>query len=84
MENEFEAKFDALLKDYTELLLGDWSEEKQAKVEKWVMYTYISKTMPRFVNHWNKEYPQAKEEVIKLIREIKMLNDQHLANKNKQ
>jgi hypothetical protein len=48
------------------------------------MYTYISKTMPRFVKHWNAEYPQAKEEVIKLIREIKTLNDQHLANKNKQ
>ncbi|MEH7401491.1 DUF2573 family protein [Gottfriedia acidiceleris] len=87
MENEFEAKFDALLKKYTELLLGDWSEEKQAKVEKWVMYTYISKSMPALVKHWNDTYPQAKDEVVNLIKEIKTLNDQHreaMANKNKQ
>ncbi|WP_088071407.1 DUF2573 family protein [Gottfriedia luciferensis] len=86
MTNEFEAKFDALLKKYTELLLGDWSEEKQGKVEKWVMYTYISKSMPALTKHWNDTYPQAKDEVINLIKEIKTLNDQHreaMAKRNK-
>jgi hypothetical protein len=86
MVSEFEEKFDALIKKYTELLLGEWTEEKQEKVEKWVMYTYISKSMPALTKHWNEKYPQAKEDVVNLIKEIKTLNDQHreaLANKNK-
>ncbi|MFB7139305.1 DUF2573 family protein [Gottfriedia sp. NPDC056225] len=73
----------ALLKRYTELLLGDWSEEMQAKVAKWIKYTYISKLKPNLLRHWNAKYPQAKQEVVNLIREIKALNDQVVANRNK-
>ncbi|WP_088041354.1 DUF2573 family protein [Bacillus sp. EAC] len=84
MTNDFEEKFDALIKKYTELLLGEWSEEKQEKVEKWVVYTYISKSMPALTKHWNETYPNAKEHVVELIKEIKTLNDKHrevMANK---
>jgi len=84
MTNDFEEKFDALIKKYTELLLGEWSEEKQEKVEKWVIYTYISKSMPALTKHWNETYPNAKEQVVELIKEIKTLNDKHrevMANK---
>lgn len=86
MTEEFEQKFDALLKKYTELLLGEWTEERQAKVEKWALYTYISKSMPALTKHWNDTYPQAKDEVVNLIKEIKTLNDQYReekANKEK-
>ncbi len=86
MQKEFEQKFEALIKKYTELMLGEWSEEKQEKVEKWIMYTYISKSMPPLTKHWNETYPDAKDEMIHLIKEIKMLNDQHrdeMANKKK-
>lgn len=85
MEKEFENKFDALIKGYMELLIGEGSDEKQDKFEKWILYTYISKAMPHLVKHWNSQYPEAKDEVVNIIKEIKTLNDQYrekLANKN--
>ncbi|WP_335870252.1 DUF2573 family protein [Bacillus sp. 2205SS5-2] len=79
----FEAQFDGLLEKYTELLLGEASPELKEKVEKWALYTYIAKSMPPLVKHWNTEYPESREEIKKLILEIKELNDQHREEKKK-
>jgi Protein of unknown function (DUF2573) len=77
MEKEFDKKFDALIKDCMEFLIGEGSEEQQEKFEKYLIYMYISKAMPNLVRHWNSEYPEAKEEVVNIVKEIKTLNDKH-------
>lgn len=75
--NELDEQFDGLIEKFTELLLGESTPELKAKVEKWALYTYMSKTMPALVKHWNEKYPDAKKEMMGLIREIKQLNDAH-------
>lgn len=77
MSNKFEEQFDGLLEKYTELLLGESNEERKAQVQKWALYSYIAKTMPALVKHWNETYPGAKEEMVSLIAEIKKLNDEY-------
>ncbi|SFJ16828.1 MULTISPECIES: YusU family protein [unclassified Bacillus (in: firmicutes)] len=81
MNEKFQEQFDGLLEKYTELLLGEDNEEYKQKVEKWALYSYIAKTMPALVKHWNETYPDAKEEMIQLIAEIKRLNDEHRQKK---
>ncbi|MEI4830081.1 MULTISPECIES: YusU family protein [Bacillus] len=81
MNEKFQEQFDGLLQKYTELLLGESDEEYKQKVEKWALYSYIAKTMPALVKHWNETYPDAKEEMVKLITEIKKRNDEHRQNK---
>ncbi|WP_369901961.1 YusU family protein [Bacillus manliponensis] len=77
MSEKFDAQFDGLLEKYTELLLGESNEERKAQVQKWALYSYMAKTMPALVKHWNETYPDAKEEMVALIAEIKKLNDEH-------
>ena len=36
----------------------------------------MAKTMPALVKHWNETYPDAKEEMVQLITNIKKLNDE--------
>lgn len=83
MDEKFTEQFHALLTKYTELLLGDSNEELKEKVEVWALYSYISKTMPALVKHWNELYPDAKDEVRQIIMELKNLNDHH-RNQNTQ
>lgn len=83
MEREFRKQFDGLCEKYTELLLGDATEELIEKVKVWALYTHIAKSMPPLAKHWNATYPDAKDEMKALINEIKQLNEQHRANKNK-
>ncbi|MEI5907879.1 YusU family protein [Bacillus spongiae] len=73
----FYQQVDGLVEKYTELLLGEANEDLKEKVEKWILYTYISKSMPPLVKHWNTLYPEGKAEMKKLILEIKQLNEQH-------
>ena len=62
--------FDVLFTKYTELLLGDSDPERKDKVMKWALYSHIAKSMPALVQHWNREFPEAKAE-------IKQLNEEH-------
>ncbi|WP_456273434.1 YusU family protein [Bacillus sp. AK031] len=78
----FNGQFEALIDKYTELLLGETSPELKDKVTKWVIYTYIAKSMPPLAKHWNSEFPEGKEEMKKIVAEIKGLNEAHRANKD--
>lgn len=73
----FNEDFDILLKKYTELLLGESDDAKKDQVVKWALYSHIAKSMPALVQHWNREFPEAKAEVVKIISEIKQLNETH-------
>lgn len=77
MENELKEQLDGLLEKYTELMLGESSEELKDKIQMWVLYSHVAKSMPALVKHWNETYPEAKENVKKLIGEIKELNEKH-------
>ncbi|MBA4536939.1 DUF2573 family protein [Bacillus aquiflavi] len=79
MDQKFSDQFAALIEKYTELLLGDKNDELIEKVKIWVLYTYMAKSMPPLVKHWNEQYPEGKEAMKKLISEIKELNDIHRA-----
>jgi hypothetical protein len=82
MNKEFERQFEALLEKYSELLVGDTSESVKEKVKIYSLYTHIAKSMPALAKHWNGTYPDAKLEIMKLMNEIKILNEQH-RNSNK-
>ncbi|MED4402952.1 YusU family protein [Metabacillus fastidiosus] len=77
-------QIDGLLEKYTELLLGETSEELKEKVQTWVLYNHIAKSMPPLVKHWNESYPEGREYVKELISEIKKLNEEHRANQKTQ
>ncbi|AXI39273.1 MAG: DUF2573 domain-containing protein [Bacillaceae bacterium] len=83
MDNQFQAQIDALVEKYTELLLGKSSPELKEKVKIWVLYTYMAKSMPPLVKHWNEKFPEAKEQMKAIINEIKELNEQHRNNKKR-
>jgi len=75
MDNEFAEQFEALLEKYSELLVGEASEAVREKVRMWALYMHISKTMPALTKHWNSLYPDAKEEMMQIIHEVKQLNE---------
>ncbi|MGN1401031.1 MAG: DUF2573 family protein [Bacillus sp. (in: firmicutes)] len=75
MLNEFDAQFESLVSKYTELLVGEANPMLIKKVETWIIYNHIAKTMPSLASHWNTQFPDAKEEVKSIIAEIKALNE---------
>ncbi|WP_080844192.1 DUF2573 family protein [Cytobacillus gottheilii] len=77
MDKQLKEQLDGLLEKYTELLIGDTSLENQSKVEAWILYSFIAKSMPPLVKHWNATYPEGKEAIKKVIEEIKQLNEEH-------
>ncbi|MFD3448762.1 YusU family protein [Microbacteriaceae bacterium 4G12] len=77
MDQQFQEQFDGLLEKYTELLLGESNEDLKEKVQMWALYSYIAKTMPALAKHWNDTYPDAKQQMMQLIAEIKELNEAH-------
>ena len=50
---EFPKQFEALIEKYTELLIGESTEEKREMVNQYALYTFIAKNMPALVKHWN-------------------------------
>ncbi|MFX3625176.1 MAG: YusU family protein [Ectobacillus sp.] len=81
MDQKFQEQFDGLLEKYTELLLGESDEQLKEKVQMWALYSYIAKSMPALVKHWNDTYPDAKQSMMNLIAEIKQMNEQHRAKR---
>jgi hypothetical protein len=77
MEKAFVKQFEALLEKYSELLVGESTDETKEKVKVWALYSHIAKSMPALAKHWNGLYPDAKEEMMKIINEIKVMNEQH-------
>jgi hypothetical protein len=76
-EKVFAEQFEALLEKYSDLLVGESSEQTKEKIKTWALYTHIAKSMPALAKHWNELYPEAKEEMIEMINEIKLLNEQY-------
>ncbi|MDR7237868.1 DUF2573 family protein [Neobacillus drentensis] len=83
MEKTFARQFEALLEKYSELLVGEASDETMEKVKMWALYTHIAKSMPALAKHWNELYPDAKEEMKQIINEIKVMNEQHRSSSQK-
>jgi hypothetical protein len=83
MDETFRGQFEALMDKYTELLLGQTNEELKEKVKVWALYSHVAKSMPALAKHWNELYPEAKEQMKRLIAEIKQLNDEVRANTKK-
>lgn len=77
MNEKFKEQFAGLLEKYSELLVGNSSQEVKEKVEVWALYTQIAKSMPALAKHWNELYPDAKAEMVNVISEIKKLNEEH-------
>lgn len=81
MNQDLNDKLEGLLEKYTELLIGETNEELKGKVQAWILYSFIAKSMPPLTKHWNETYPEAKDEMKALIAEIKQLNDDHRSKK---
>jgi hypothetical protein len=81
MDKEFLQQFEALLEKYSELLVGDSREDVKEKVKIYSLYTHIAKSMPALAKHWNGLYPEAKNEIVKIMNEVKSLNEQHRKSK---
>ncbi|MBT2698073.1 YusU family protein [Bacillus sp. ISL-40] len=83
MEKAFVKQFEALLEKYSELLVGEATDETREKVKVWALYSHIAKSMPALAKHWNGLYPDAKEEMLQIIKEIKVMNEQHRSSSQK-
>jgi hypothetical protein len=66
---------------YSELLVGESSDEVKEKVKMWALYSHVAKSMPALAKHWNELYPDAKAEMKQVMEEIKELNEKHRASK---
>ncbi|WP_400243080.1 DUF2573 family protein [Niallia sp. JL1B1071] len=75
MNKNFREEFEALLSNYTELLLGEENKELNEKVQVWMLYSFMSKNMPSLVKHWNVKFPDGKQTIIEIISEIKKMNE---------
>ncbi|QHE63016.1 DUF2573 family protein [Rossellomorea vietnamensis] len=76
---EFPEQFDALLEKYTELLVGQTDASKKEMVTQYALYSFIAKNMPALVKHWNSLYPEGKDEMKRIVGEIKEMNEVHRA-----
>jgi ferric iron reductase protein FhuF len=81
MNKAFVQQFEALMSKYSELLVGESDEETREKVTMWALYSHVAKSMPALAKHWNELYPDAKEEMKKVMVEIKEMNEKHRAAK---
>ncbi|MBM7580930.1 DUF2573 family protein [Jeotgalibacillus terrae] len=67
-------KMDAMVEKYAELLTGDTSEQSIEEIKMYVLYNHIAKTMPALARHWNSLYPEGKEEMKRIVRDIQQKN----------
>ncbi|WP_282138665.1 DUF2573 family protein [Rossellomorea aquimaris] len=82
MMKEFSEQFDALVEKYTELLVGDSDSDKKEMVTQYALYSFIAKNMPALVKHWNSLYPDGKDEMKRIVGQIKEMNEAHRAEMN--
>lgn len=83
MDQEFLQQFEALLEKYSELLVGDSTDLVKEKVKIYSLYSHIAKTMPALTKHWNGLYPDAKDQVVAIMNDVKTLNEQYRKSKLK-
>lgn len=80
LDEKLEEQLNGLMEKYTELLLGETNDELMEKVKVWALYSHISKSMAPLAKHWNEQYPDAKEKMKELVKEIQQLNQEHRKN----
>lgn len=83
MGNELDEKLEGLLEKYTELLLGESTDALKQDVKQWIIYSHIAKNMPPLAKHFNKTYPEAKDEIKEIIQRIKLMNEAHRSNQDR-
>jgi GTPase SAR1 family protein len=71
---------DSLLIRFTELLVGDSSEEKVEMVKVWALYSHMLKVMPNLIQHWTATHPEEKKEIKELFLRIQEWNLQNKEN----
>lgn len=64
---ELSEQLQAMVDKYTELLIGENSEESVEKVQQWILYNHIAKQMPELAKHWNSLYPEGKKEMQQVV-----------------
>lgn len=77
MDNQLQLQMEGLLEKYAELLVGRAEPKHIELVKTYALYSFIAKSMPPLVKHWNEEYPDAKEAMKNLVHEIKEMNEKH-------
>ncbi|WP_137791757.1 DUF2573 family protein [Bacillus sp. E(2018)] len=77
MDDQLKLQLDGLIEKYAELLLGSSDPDYIEMVKTYALYSFIAKSMPPLVKHWNDEYPDAKQAMKNLVHEIKELNEKH-------
>ncbi|WP_416729440.1 DUF2573 family protein [Fictibacillus sp. JL2B1089] len=77
MDDKLQQQLDGLIEKYAELLLGTSDSKHIEMVKAYALYSFIAKSMPPLVKHWNEEYPDAKDAMKNLVQEIKELNEKH-------
>ncbi|MBH0163784.1 DUF2573 family protein [Fictibacillus sp. 7GRE50] len=77
MDDKLQLQLDGLMEKYAELLVGSSDPKHIEMVKSYALYSFIAKSMPPLVKHWNEEYPDAKEAMKNLVHEIKELNEKH-------
>ncbi|WP_017726347.1 YusU family protein [Halalkalibacterium ligniniphilum] len=80
MDQKLKEQLDGLVEKYTELLVGNTDEEVKEKVKAYALYSHIAKSMPPLAKHWNEQYPDAKEGMKALVKDIQERNKQHREN----
>jgi hypothetical protein len=71
------------LEKYSELLVGESADPVKEKVKVYSLYSHIAKTMPALAKHWNGMYPEAKNQIVEIMNEVKQLNELHRKSKLK-
>ncbi|NMH69082.1 DUF2573 family protein [Bacillus sp. RO3] len=77
MRKEFPEQFDSLVEKYSELLVGETDSRTKEMVTQYALYSFIAKNMPALVKHWNSLYPEGKDEMKRIVGEIKTMNEAH-------
>jgi hypothetical protein len=72
-------EMEGLFEKFTELLVGEVSDEKLEMVKIWSLYSHIMKVMPTLIKHWasEEENNEAKKKIRNIFEEIQRLNEEN-------
>jgi hypoxanthine phosphoribosyltransferase len=66
-----------LLVRFTELLVGESTEEKVEMVTVWALYSHMQKVMPDLIKHWEASHPEKKKEIREVFLKVQEWNQQN-------
>lgn len=68
---------DSLFVRFTELLVGDASDDKVEMVKVWALYSHMLKVMPNLIQHWKTSHLEENEEIREIFLKIQEWNQQN-------